>query len=338
MRILRQLFLIAFAMILTQTANADWVKLRSASLAWFHDVTFASENNGWIVGSGGTVLATTDGGTTWAPVRKFTNDNLTAIHFTDENTGWILCQRDIYSRGDRSVSYLRKTIDGGRSWETVEFEAGRRERVARLLFDDKGSAVAIGEGGIFYRLSEDGKAWKRSGSSIKYLLLGGDFFDGSFGAIVGAGGTVMFTDDYGVTWEPATLLGNKAARFNSVFFSSRKYGWAVGTGGAIIASVGSGRLWREQLSGVDAELTDVFFTNDRRGWAVGDRGTIIRTTNGGGQWIAANSLTEHRLERVYFNKGKGWAVGFGGTILRYSDDRGQSSEGRPEIRSRTEQP
>ncbi len=337
MRILRPTVLVAMAMILTQTANADWVKLRSASLAWFHDVTFTNENNGWIVGSGGTVLTTTDGGTTWTPVRKFTNDNLAEIHFTDEKTGWILCQRDIYSRGGNAVSYLRKTVDGGRTWETVEFEAGGRERVARLLFDGKGSAVAIGEGGIFYRLSEDGKTWKRSASSIKYLLLGGDFIDGSFGAIVGAGGTVMFTDDYGVTWEAATLLGNKDARFNSVFFSSRKYGWAVGSAGAIIASVGGGRLWREQPSGVDAELTDVFFTDDRQGWAVGDRGIILRTTNGGGKWSPVNSRTEHRLERVYFHNQKGWAVGFGGTILKHTDDRSSAPDGKPAIKPRTEQ-
>ena len=81
-----------------------------------------------VVGSGGTVLTTTDGGTTWTPVRKFTNDNLAEINFTDEKTGWILCQRDIYSRGGNAVSYLRKTVDGGRTWETVEFEAGLRVR------------------------------------------------------------------------------------------------------------------------------------------------------------------------------------------------------------------
>lgn len=336
MRTLRPILIIAIAVLLTQTVRADWVKLRSASLAWFHDVTFTDENNGWIVGSGGTVLTTTDGGSTWAPMRKFSNDNLTAVHFTDEKTGWILCQRDIYSRGNRSVSYLRRTTDGGRTWETVEFDGGGRERVARLMFDGKGSAVAIGEGGIFYRLSEDGKTWKRTVSAIKYLLLGGDFVDGAFGAIVGAGGTVMFTDDYGVTWEAATLLGNQNARFNSVFFTSRKYGWAVGSGGSIIASVGGGRLWRAQTSGVDSDLTDVFFTTDRSGWAVGDRGTIIRTTNGGGQWLQVNSRTEHRLERVYFHLDKGWAVGFGGTILRYSDERAPSANDRPAIKPRTE--
>ncbi|MBK9766596.1 MAG: hypothetical protein IPP63_06055 [Chloracidobacterium sp.] len=209
---------------LTQTAGADWVKQRSASFAWFHDITFTNENNGWIVGSGGTMLTTTDGGTTWTPFPRFTSDNLVEIHFSEAKVGWILCQRDIYSRGSNAVSYLRKTIDGGLTWENVEFENGGRERVAKLLFDGKGSAIAVGEGGIFYRLSEDGKSWKRSISSIKYLLLGGDFVDGAFGAIVGAAGTVMFTDDYGVTWQNATLLGKKDAKFTAVFFAEQKYG------------------------------------------------------------------------------------------------------------------
>ena len=315
-----------------QTVNAEWVKQNSASFAWLHDVTFVDANKGWIVGSGGAIFATVDAGNRWKQVPKFTADTIREVHFTDENTGWLLCERDIYSRGQNAASYLRRTTDGGRTWEPIEFEDGGRERVTKLLFNKLGWGIAFGEGGIFYKLQEDGRTWKKSQSAIHFLLLGGAFTDGAGGVIAGAGGTMMFTEDNGLTWEKATLLGNTDARINSVFFSGQKLGWAVGSAGAIFSSTGGGRLWRTQESGTTANLNDVFFQNARLGWAVGDDGTIIRTQNGGEQWYQVNSRVKHRLERVLFNGTRGWAVGFGGTILSYEDDASGTPSGKPVIR------
>src|SRR5207247_11145403 len=72
--------------------------------------------------------------------------------------------------------------------------------------------------------------------------------DLKIGAIVGAGGTIMFTDDSGFTWEKATLLGDTDTKFNSVFFAGSKGGWAVGNNGHIFHSSGGARLWRQQRS------------------------------------------------------------------------------------------
>lgn len=332
MKNISKLIFLLLLIAVTQPANAEWVKQNSASFAWLHDVTFVDANKGWIVGSGGTIFATIDAGNSWKQVPKFTTDTIREVHFTDENTGWLLCERDIYSRGQNATSYLRKTTDGGRTWERLEFEDGGRERVTKLLFNKLGWGIAFGEGGKFYKLQEDGRTWKKSQSAIHFLLLGGAFTDGAAGAIAGAGGTMMFTADNGLTWEKATLLGNTDARINSVCFAGQKFGWAVGSAGAIFASTGGGRLWRTQESGTTANLNDVFFQNARLGWAVGDDGTIIRTQNGGAQWYQVNSRVKHRLERVLFNGTRGWAVGFGGTILSYEDDAGGSPSGKPVIR------
>lgn len=316
-----------------QTVNAEWVRQRSKSFAWLRDVQFVSESKGWIVGTDGVILSTTDGGATWAQVPKFTTDTFRQIYFTDENGGWILCERNVYTRGQNATSYLRKTSDGGNTWERIEFEDAGRQRVTKLLFNSKGRGTAFGEGGLFYKLQEDGRTWKASKSAIHFLLLDGAFGGGGNGAIVGAGGTILFTEDDGLLWDKASLLGKNDSRFNSIFFQSDKLGWAVGNGGAIVATTGGGRLWRVQESGVETNLNDVFFTNSRDGWAVGDDGAILSTRNGGKQWTDINSRVKHRLERVYFYGNKGWIVGFGGTILSYSDNGG-STESKPAIRPR----
>lgn len=310
------LFILLFCL---QTVNAEWVKQNTNSFAWFRDVFFVNASKGWIVGDNGTIMATTDGGSTWTPSKKFTNDSIIQLHFTNEMSGWMLCERNIYARGANASSYLRRTTDGGITWEKIEFQDGGRERVTKLMFSPDGRATAFGEGGIFYKLQEDGVSWKKIQTAIHFLLLDGTFGDEKIGAIVGAGGTIMFTDDSGFTWEKATLLGDTDTKLNAVCFAGSKGGWAVGTRGRIFHSNGGARLWRQQQSTTTANLNDVYFSNTMNGWAVGDNGVILRTKDGGATWYDVNSKTTHRLEKIAFAGNKGWAVGFGGTILSYDE-------------------
>ena len=232
-----------------QTANADWVRVNTNTFAWFRDVFFLNQSKGWIVGSDGMIISTEDGGQRWVQIRKFTTDTLLQVHFINETTGWLLCERNPYVRGNNATSYLRKTVDGGRTWDRVEFLDGGRERVTKLLFNPDGTATAFGEGGIFYRLQEDGTSWKKTQTAIHFLLLDGSFANENIGAIVGTGGTILFTEDSGLTWEKASLLGDTDARLNSVFFTSPKVGIAVGSKGRIFRATGGGRLWKQQESG-----------------------------------------------------------------------------------------
>jgi len=202
-----------------------------------------------------------------------------------------------------------------------------RERVTKLLFNRWGGATAFGEGGIFYKLQDDGKTWKSSRTAIHFLLLDGAFGDGEIGVISGAGGTILFTDNSGLTWDKATLLGNTDARLNSIFFVGARNGWAVGSNGVIFHSSGGGRLWRQQESGTQTNLNDVYFTTSTNGWAVGDDGIIVRTRDGGQTWTDGNSPVTHNLEKITFAGSRGWAVGFGGTVLAYHANASISDAG-----------
>jgi len=309
-----------------QTVRADWVKQTTNSFAWYKDIHFVGQK-GFIVGTDGVMLSSDDSGSTWTSRKKFTNDSFLQVHFTDQNTGWLLCERNIYSRGKNATSYLRKTIDGGKNWEKIEFEDGGRERVTRLLFHQDGRANAFGEGGVFFKLQDDGLTWKKSKTAIHYLLLDGSFGSDTVGAIVGTGGTIMFTEDAGFTWEKATLIGDTDTRFNAIYFAGPKGAWAVGTQGRIFRNNGGGRLWRQQESTVTANLNDVYFSNEKSGWAVGDNGIIVRTRDGGATWTDVASKTTHRLEKITFVDGQGWAIGFGGTLLLYTDGPANTDRG-----------
>lgn len=107
-------------------------------------------------------------------------------------------------------------------------------------------------------------------------------------------------------------------------YADSRYGWAVGSGGAIYRTVNGGRSWQSQTSGVVVDLLDVKFIDAAEGWAVGDEGTLLHTNDGGMHWMSERSPTPHSLERIFFtDRSHGWAVGFGGTIIAYSSLSGR---------------
>jgi photosystem II stability/assembly factor-like uncharacterized protein len=316
MKIFKTFFIFALVLLGFQTAEAGWRKIESGTLGWLHAVYFLNDNKGWIAGSQGTFLTTEDGGKTWRQAAKFTEDKIRDVYFSDAQTGWILCEHDRFTLGKASPSYLMKTADGGASWETIEIDKGRI-RLSRLFFDKKGFGYAVGEGGIFYALQDDRRTWKKSALPVSYLMLAGTFPGEFQAALVGGGGTILFTDDAGMSWNKATLAGELNTRLNSVFFINQKIGWTVGAAGKIYTTSNGGRFWREQNSGVTKDLTDVFFLDTAEGFAVGDNGTILHTTTAGNIWNAIKPAVKHRLERIFFAGNRGFAVGFGGTILVY---------------------
>lgn len=320
MKLARKITICFVCLVCFQAVNAEWRKQKTNTLAWLRDVYFLNEKNGWISGGGGTFLETKDGGNTWRQTEKFTADAILQVYFTDERSGWLLCERDVYNLGANMPSYVLRTRDGGAHWEKLEFAERGRMRIAKLLFDRKGATVtAFGEGGAFFTLAEDGKTWKKTLSSIKYLLLDGMFSGEASGAVVGAGGTVLFTENGGASWDKASVFGNKEARLRSIFFINQKTGWSVGGGGIILQTWSGGKTWREQKSGTTKDLNDVFFVNTAEGFAVGDEGVILQTTTAGNIWNSVVSPARHRLEKVFFTGKKGFAVGFGGTIMRYDE-------------------
>jgi photosystem II stability/assembly factor-like uncharacterized protein len=71
-----------------------------------NSVKFISSTVGWTVGAYGTILYTTNGGTTWTSKSSGTTEDLMAISFVDANNGWIVGWEGT----------ILKTTDGGSTW------------------------------------------------------------------------------------------------------------------------------------------------------------------------------------------------------------------------------
>jgi photosystem II stability/assembly factor-like uncharacterized protein len=302
-------------------AAGAWEAQSSGTLAWLRAVYFVDEDRGWAVGSKGTLLATTDGGRTWAVRRAPTEDTLRDVYFVNEQVGWLVCDRSIYllRTKEEPRSYLLRTTDGGATWTRVEATGADVDvLLMRVAFADNSRGWAFGEMGALYVTTDGGASWKRQTIPTKYLLLGGAFLAGGRGWLVGARNTILYNPD-GAQWVAGGSPVNVETRFNAVSFVEERRGWAVGERGVVLATSNGGRAWLRQESNVDVDLLDVKFIDAGEGWAVGVGGTIIHTTDGGANWRLEPSGTRHPLERLAVaSRARAWAVGFGGTIVNYA--------------------
>jgi len=315
------LLLSAFCLLPSASAST-WTRQPTGTMSWLHGVYFLNQNRGWVAGSGGTLLETTDAGQTWHRLNPLTKDNLRDVYFADERIGWLVAERDLLKlkTNDEPRTYLLKTEDGGLSWRSILLSGSDvNARLVRAVFADPERGWVFGESGVVFATRDGGAHWVRQPSPTKHLLLGGAFVDYAHGWLVGAGATILQTSDGGVTWRSGYVRDGAGARFTAASCVGNSLGWAVGTAGRVFATTDGGRTWFEQRSNVDADLLDVKFVDASAGWAVGTQGTLLSTKDGGIHWSATGSGTSHALERLFFiDQNHGWAVGFGGTVLTYS--------------------
>ena len=157
------LTLITITFVQDSHATGTWTRQKSGTLAWLHALYFLDQNRGWVVGSGGSFLATTDGGANWKAMRAPTEDNIRDLYFADELNGWLVCDRSIYLlRGkDEQRSYLLNTEDGGQTWRRVNMNGDPDARLFRILFAGMGRGWVFGEGGMIFVTSDGGQSWSK---------------------------------------------------------------------------------------------------------------------------------------------------------------------------------
>ena len=299
---------------------SSWSRQPSGTMAWLHAVYFLDQTHGWIAGSNGTLLSTVDGGLTWNKKSPTTKDTLSDVYFSDNTSGWLLAQRDVFNlKPNERASYLLNTNDGGITWRPIFLKTPDvNTRFTRMLFRDAEHGWVFGETGTVFATTDGGAHWLPQRSATKHLLLGGVFANDNRSLIVGAGATIMQSDD-GVNWRISPAANDVHERFNAVAINSQ-FMWAAGNHGQILKSMNSGRSWVTQNSETNADLLDIKFIDAREGWAAGAQGTLLHTNDGGLHWRAETVAGSRGLERLFIiDRTHIWAVGFGGTILRFGE-------------------
>ncbi|MDM7926814.1 MAG: YCF48-related protein [bacterium] len=288
------------------------------------DVEFTDALNGWAVGfitnsgeEGGNLFHTTDGGATWERLDQGGfSQNFWDVDFLDADRGVIT---GTFYPAAWGPPVLR-TMDGGRTWETVRMEMHDGEGLFGVaVFANR--LLAVGDND--YRV-RSGRPWEASASPED-----------------------LFSQDY----------LNVHYRFEDIFFADASNGWVVGSrsygpdiwGQVIFHTGDGGRTWEKQferspdtsfpLMFSNFRLDKVVFTDPLNGWAVGNtgmfyadgwsnEGSVYHTTDGGAHWIQqGGTLGSTELFSVQFLDGdSGWAVNNGSPSIRFArtEDAGEN--------------
>ena len=182
------------------------------------------------------------------------------------------------------------------------------ERQASILlrdvhFSDDDNAYAVGGdalGGlplsVLLRTTDGGASWEEVAVPFTNSLpvYGTHFVTPERGWVVGADGTIFYTEDGGTTW--GNQISGTTRRLSRVLFVDDNTGYIVGGDNddekyLVLKTTDGGLTWQD-LSFGDAAygLADVFFTDADNGWVGGNSSTglepvIYRTTDGGLTWI-----------------------------------------------------
>jgi photosystem II stability/assembly factor-like uncharacterized protein len=167
-------------------------------------VSFADTNTGTVVGDGGTILRTSDGGDTWTSQYRPTDDNLQAIAMPDPATATVA--------GSFNNVILR-TTDSGASWTPLS--SGVKNTLSGIWFTDPNTGTLVGGQGAcspsistILRTTDGGANWRQQPTGSNRALFSVFFIDANTGWAVGEAGTILHTKTGG---EPRALSATQSA-------------------------------------------------------------------------------------------------------------------------------
>jgi len=300
------------------TLAQPWTAVASGVNSHLLSVHFPDENTGYVVGTNGTILKTTDGGTNWgAPLPSQTSDAFYSVFFTDVLNGFAV--------GDNGL--IRQTSDGGDSWNVITPPIVGHFRVVWFL-DAQTGFIAGGYPGqdVLLKTTDGGATWNAlppTGNS--QAIYGVYFTDANTGYASDFNGNLLRTFDGGFSWSIQQVSNG---HLNSIVFTDANTGYVVGWDGVILKTTDAGSSWVAQNSGTNVFLSDVKFRDANAGFAVGgdvggNIGLILKTTDGGNTWTPEtfDVGTTSRQYRLFLTAANtAISCGLDGTIFKTTLD------------------
>ena len=209
-------------------------------------VSFPSPQQGWAVGHGSVLLHSSDGGATWT--KKLDGNDINPL---------------IVSSAEAVAARQRQLLEAAPKSERERLETALDD--AEYLVKEAKKAVATGPSRPFMNI------W---------------FRDPQRGVIVGAFGTLLYTEDGGKNWRADTgAVDNLGGRHFYGLESSGKNLFLAGESGGLHRSVDDGRHWERMTSPYEGPLFNVVAgASAKCVLAVGLRGNLVRSCDAGATW------------------------------------------------------
>ncbi len=214
------------------SATGIWTLQTSGTTNELKDIQFVSNSTGYAVGVSGTLLKSTNGGSTWSnPVvsgGQPSYDN-NSIYFTTASNGVMVGTYNFFQ------GFATKTVSGGQYWGTpVSFPS----YINKVEFPTSTTGYAVGNGGVIYKTTNGGTSWSLKTSGVTVELKDLSFVSADTGYVVGANGTILKTTNGGSSWQ----LQSPPASFdlNGVYAYDADTVWAVGDSSLVLKTLNAG--------------------------------------------------------------------------------------------------
>jgi photosystem II stability/assembly factor-like uncharacterized protein len=238
-----------------------------------------SGSSGYAAGEFGTLLHTTDGGTTWSGLLSGTFTNLTEVQAIDADS--------VFAAGG---CVARRSDDGGATFRRVAFtpvESSCKEQFAAGWFVNQQTGFLALTDGTILRTDNNGDTFGQKNALPGTRAAGGSatpvdlrFLTDQIGVGATSDGKIFRTTDGANSW---SLISDTARAVHSFFFVDANNGFAVGDGSLFLTTKDGGASWTPKDLGIPAtnlrsircaSLTLCVMTTD-------NGRAIVRTDDGG---------------------------------------------------------
>jgi photosystem II stability/assembly factor-like uncharacterized protein len=312
--------------ILYHVVIADSWILQNPSLApiGLKDIDVINKENVFAVGANGTILQTTNSGTTWKINRTEGNWWLQSVVFFDRNNGWV-------AGGAKSL-YLLQTKDGGLNWNNVNENAmppGMKSLYAdciKFISNDIGFICGMNQSySTAFRTIDGGKSWESCNLNEGELF---DFYflNGSNCFVCGENGYIGYTSDTGKTWiksvisDTITTTPVNSWLFKKIVFLSNEIGYCLAHEEAVFKTENGGKTWFPILI-EPVQTNSMVFKNENEGIVFVGWGPVMAyiTRDGGKTWNKqVTSIAANVSDCQYIDQNQGICITINGAIYKFT--------------------
>ena len=253
--------------------QTDWQLTTINSNNDLNAVYFTDNLTGFVVGTKGTILKTTNSGQSWSEISPNHDTDFNSIVF---NNGRIFCAGDNGTLMEYNLSFPK--------WRKVKIPIDEALFNIKFINDNIGF-ITCGNG-VVLRSADGGLTWKKIFIGKKETLFSVSFSDEQTGFIVGWNGHIYKTDDQGLTWH--SLSVHHSSYLKDILFVNQFLGFIVGSKGLLLRTEDGGNNWEKIFVNTSFGLYKVFFENNEDGIILNNRGEIFKTTDAGKNWQKNN--------------------------------------------------
>lgn len=224
---------------------------------------------------GPTIVRSVDGANSWTTVAQGLAGN-PAIHgitFVSGTKGYAVGSGQILTTNDGGATWQAIT----RTTPTIPIPGLRRiacadANVCLMTIDGSTQLVRTTDGGVTLQLVTP------SSSILKAVA----FASPTRAVAVGVGGTIVVSDDAGVTWRPVSAAAAAAAATRLTVSGASVTG--VGPNGTVVRSLDGGNTWTTASVTTSADIVAAAFPTASTGFALDATGAAFKTMDGGVTW------------------------------------------------------